>query len=64
MTLDDGKTLVSVPYSYDINDKTSLRAQKRLGIRFSGDDLQAIRRALRGRAQSNRTRHAIALHPY
>ena len=54
MTLDDGKTLVSVPYSYDINDKQP-RAQKRLHP-------MEIYNLSRGR-ESGRVIH-IALHPY
>jgi len=63
MTLDDGKTLVSVPYSYDINDKQAYERRNVLASDFWEMICRQFDVLYREGQESGRVVH-IALHPY
>ncbi len=56
MTLDDGRTIVSMPYTPAAQRQVDDRAALRLGRRLQADDLRPVRRALQGGRQV-RPRH-------
>jgi allantoinase len=63
MTLDGGRSLISVPYSYEVNDKPAFEKHHWTGVEFG----EMIRRQFdvlyREGAESGRVM-AVALHPY
>ncbi len=63
MTLDDGKTLVSVPYSHEINDKSAFEKFHRTADEFRDMICRQFDVLYREGAQSGRVM-AIAIHPY
>ena len=63
MTLDDGKTLVSVPYSYDINDKQAFERRNASASDFREMICRQFDVLYREGQESGRVMH-IALHPY
>jgi len=63
MTLDDGKTLVSVPYSYDINDKQAFERRNVSASDFREMICRQFDVLYREGEESGRVMH-IALHPY
>jgi allantoinase len=63
MTLDDGKTLVSVPYSYDINDKQAYERRNVSASDFREMICRQFDVLYREGQESGRVIH-IALHPY
>ena len=63
MTLDDGKTLVSVPYSYDINDKQAFERRNVSASDFREMICRQFDVLYREGEETGRVMH-IALHPY
>jgi allantoinase len=63
MTLDGGKTLVSVPYSHEINDKPAFERFNRTADEFREMICRQFDVLYREGAQSGRVM-AIAIHPY
>jgi hypothetical protein len=63
MTLADGKTMVSVPYSYDINDKQAFESAHMTPADFQDAICRQFDTLYREGARSGRVMH-IALHPY
>jgi allantoinase len=63
MTLDGGKTLVSVPYSHEINDKPAFERFNRTADQFREMICRQFDVLYREGAQSGRVM-AIAIHPY
>ena len=63
MTLDGGKTLVSVPYSHEINDKPAFERFNRMADEFREMICRQFDVLYREGAQSGRVM-AIAIHPY
>jgi len=63
MTLDGGKTLVSVPYSHEINDKPAFERFNRTADEFRQMICRQFDVLYREGAQSGRVM-AIAIHPY
>src|SRR6202050_1929061 len=63
MTLDGGKTLVSLPYSHEINDKPAFERFNRTGDEFREMICRQFDVLYREGAQSGRVM-AIAIHPY
>ena len=60
MTLDDGRTIVAMPYTQQLNDKSAIERRFVSADGFAQDDLRPVRRALQGgrevRAASWRSR--------
>src|ERR1700683_2163343 len=63
MTLDGGKTLVSLPYSHEINDKPAFERFNRPADEFREMICRQFDVLYREGAQSGRVM-AIAIHPY
>ena len=63
MTLENGNTLVSVPYSYDINDKQAFERRNASASDFKDMICRQFDVLYREGAESGRVMH-IALHPY
>ncbi len=63
MTLDSGRTLVSVPYSHEINDKPAFERFNRTAEQFRDMICRQFDVLYREGAQSGRVM-AIAIHPY
>jgi allantoinase len=63
MSLDDGRTLVSVPYSHEINDKPAFERLNRTADEFRDMICRQFDVLYREGAQSGRVM-AIAIHPY
>jgi len=63
MTVAGGKTLVSLPYSYDINDKQAFEIAHMLPADFTDAICRQFDTLYREGAKSGRVMH-IALHPY
>jgi allantoinase len=63
MNLDGGRRLVSVPYSYEINDKSAIERAHRTADEFKDMICRQFDVLYREGAQSGRVM-AIALHPY
>jgi peptidoglycan/xylan/chitin deacetylase (PgdA/CDA1 family) len=63
MTLNDGKTIVSLPYSYDINDKQAFESAHMKPADFQDAICRQFDTLYREGAKSGRVMH-IALHPY
>ncbi len=63
MTLDGGRTLVSVPYSHEINDKPAFERLNRTADQFRDMICRQFDVLYREGAQSGRVM-AIAIHPY
>jgi allantoinase len=63
MTLAGGQTMVSVPYSYDINDKQAFESAHMRPADFQDAICRQFDTLYREGASSGRVMH-IALHPY
>jgi len=63
MSLDGGGRIVSVPYSYEINDKPAFERAHRTAVEFQDMIRRQFDVLYREGAQSGRVM-AIALHPY
>jgi len=63
MTLNEGRTIVSLPYSYDINDKQAFESAHMKPADFQDAICRQFDTLYREGAKSGRVMH-IALHPY